>query len=164
MPPHILGGLIRSQSLVCTLAHQPVGRPRQKAHFADQLGQNPGIARVQALRDDALGLGSARDLQESLPIADMVVAVLNGSRRAFDESFQALLSFEKGQPGQLLAVEKQEIKDEVHKVGGASLIGRGLHLGKGSRSIGTNRTQLAVDISSLGGPPPTQIFCGLLDA
>src|ERR1700737_47650 len=122
------------------------------------------IARVQALRDDARGLGSARDLQESLPIADMVVAVLNGSRRAFDESFQALLSFEKGQPGQLLAVEKQEIKDEVHKVGGASLVGRGRHLGKGSGSIGTNRTQLAVDIGSLGGKRGNRLCRRLVSA
>jgi hypothetical protein len=44
-PPHILGGLILSQSLVCALPHQPVGGPRQKAHFTDQLGPNPGDPR-----------------------------------------------------------------------------------------------------------------------
>jgi hypothetical protein len=55
MPPHILGGLIRSQSLVCTLAHQPVGGPRQKAHFADQLGPNPGNTREIERRSEAAG-------------------------------------------------------------------------------------------------------------
>jgi hypothetical protein len=76
---------------------------------------------------------------------------LNGSRRTFEQPFHALFPLDEGQPGQVLAVEKQEIENVVHKFGRASLVGRGLHLGKGSRPIGTNRTQLAVDIGSLGG-------------
>jgi hypothetical protein len=54
------------------------------------------VRRVHPLRDDALCLGSARGLQEALAIADMMIAVLNGSRRAFEDGFQAFLSFEKG--------------------------------------------------------------------
>jgi hypothetical protein len=50
-----------------------------------------------------------------LAIADMMIAVLNGSRRTFEDGFQAFLSFEKGQPVYLLAVEKQKVKDEIHK-------------------------------------------------
>jgi hypothetical protein len=63
-------------------------------------------ARSRPLKDDALCLGSARGLQEALGIADMMVAVFNESRRAFKNGFQPFLSFKKGQPVHLLAVEK----------------------------------------------------------
>jgi hypothetical protein len=98
-------------------------------------------------------------LQESLAIADVVIAVLNGSRRTFEDGLQAFLSLEKGEPGHLLAIGKQEIKDEVHKVGRAPLVGCGLNLGKGSGSIGTNRTQLAVEIGRLNAKRRNRI-CG----
>jgi hypothetical protein len=93
------------------------------------------IARILALRDDALRLCAASGLQKSWAIADVVIAVLNRSRRTFDQGFQAFLSLHKAQPGHLPAVEKQEIKDEIHKVGRASLVGRGLHPGKGGGPV-----------------------------
>jgi hypothetical protein len=64
-----------------------------------------------------------------------VIAVLNRSRRSFDQGFQAFLSLQKAQPGHLPAVEEQEIKDKIHKVGRASLVDRGLHLGKGGGPV-----------------------------
>jgi hypothetical protein len=60
---------------------------------------------------------------------------LNGSRRAFEDGLQALLSFEKRQSGQLFAIEKQKIEHEAYKVDRPSLVGRGLHLGKGCGAI-----------------------------
>jgi hypothetical protein len=98
------------------------GRPSPELLPLVALGLMPdaliarSVGRVHPFRDNALRLRSARGLQVSLAVTDVVVAVLNGSRRIFDEGFLALLSFEKGQAGQLLALEKQEIEGEVHEL------------------------------------------------
>ena len=44
-PPHVRCWFIRSQPLVSGLPEKSIRGPRQKAHFADQLGLNQGNAR-----------------------------------------------------------------------------------------------------------------------
>jgi hypothetical protein len=61
---------------------------------------------IHPLRDDTPCVGSARGLQEALAVADMMIAVLNGLQRTFEDGFEPFRSFEKGQPAYLLAVEK----------------------------------------------------------
>ena len=53
------------------------------------------VSRVQAFGDNAHGLRAARRIQETLTTADVVVAVLDGSRRTIQERLQALLPIDQ---------------------------------------------------------------------
>jgi hypothetical protein len=100
-------------------------------------------------------------LQEALTIADMVIAVLNGSRRTFEYCFQAFLSFEKGQPRQVLAVENRRSKTKYTRlVVRRSSVAAWISEKEGP--IRTNRTQLTVEIRRLNGKRGNRLRRGLI--
>ena len=50
-------------------------------------------------------------------IAHDMTAETDHGRRAAQERFETRLAFEQRQPGQILAVEMQQIKREIHQLG-----------------------------------------------
>ena len=83
----------------------------------EALGLQPGapvglVPAVDPLRDDALQAALAGQTVEGRATADLMIAVPERRRRAVQQFFQPGLAVDQGQPGDVLAVDEQQIEQE----------------------------------------------------
>jgi len=67
-------------------------------------------------------------------------------RRDREQALEHRLALEQRSARQVLAVEMQEIEDEIHELVRRVMIGRRLHGGKGRQAVRADRTEFAVEI------------------
>jgi hypothetical protein len=83
-------------------------------------------------------------LRNADPTAPVVIAVLQARRGGFQQLSEALLPLDQRQLHQILAVEEQQIEEEIDQRGRVAGLGGVLDDLQGGGAIGAQPTQLAI--------------------
>ena len=103
-----------------------------------------GIGRVRALGDDALQPLRAEAGEQLLAGAGDMLGIMERGGRAFEQCGEALLAFDVGEGGEILAVRLQQIEGEEGKLA-VAVLEAGLERAEIGPALGIEHDDLAVD-------------------